>query len=435
MDNLIEKIRIVFDSFQKEISQTEEKFPGTMNLIELMNRHHLENEHSNVLAYLINPYENHKHPEYGNSFIKIVNSKLSELGQSQIPFLYDYPDEIKYVHREEQTYNNRRIDILIKTESSFIIIENKIKAKDQPEQMIDYINDIEGKDDEGDKGREIFCIYLTPTDRNISEESLTDKEKKYIQGYVNITYLDILYWLQSLQTRDDEIVLRAALTQYKDVLEGLTKKRVTFDKKKILTGKFIDYFFSNSSSYDYSSLMYLLKDFRTSSDFPDKRLLVEETLPIIIYIKFLIALMKKLLHSEDIQIKNELETPLKGEDFNFFCGNSFYDSENEWLLEVKKQQKEFGIIWRSPNPDVMIYFMFANAGRTSAYKGYKFLKPAKHDNFIGNPQYSNDYMTYEKMDFINKKLLLVYDEDKNLLEKTAENFFIKQIKAMNDKWF
>ncbi|MCR5496022.1 MAG: PD-(D/E)XK nuclease family protein [Treponema sp.] len=228
MDYSLNTFLQVYDSIKDSIEKEDNKMPGTMNLIEIMNRHHLENAHSDVIAFLINPDENHKHPEYVNSFIKFVNNKLKEKNQNEIQYNLD---EIKFVHREEYTYNKRRIDILIKTETAFIIIENKIGASDQPEQMIDYINDISGRNDEGDKEREIFCIYLTRFEKKISDDSLKEDEKKYIKSFLNLTYSDILDWINTLKTRDDETVLKAALIQYKDVLEGLTKQRLTFDRK------------------------------------------------------------------------------------------------------------------------------------------------------------------------------------------------------------
>lgn len=174
MDYSIDSVKKNIEEISSNIKQQLDSQPGSMNIIELMNRNHLENQHSNVIAYLIDPLEGHKHEEYGRMFIRLLNKHF----EKQID------ENILVVRREDPTSEKRRIDILIKTETSFIIIENKIYAKDQPAQMIDYINDIQGRDEEGDKERNIFCVYLTPSKKKSVKILFLKMRKKKYQNMV-----------------------------------------------------------------------------------------------------------------------------------------------------------------------------------------------------------------------------------------------------------
>lgn len=432
MEYTIDEMKKLICVIDDDLQSTKKSLPGTMNIIELMNRHHLENQHSNVLAYLIDPDESHKHYEYGNSFIAMLNRKLEENNQPKIDFEINNWDEIKYVHKEEMTSENRRIDILIKTETSFIIIENKINARDRSEQMISYINEIEGRNDEGDKERQIFCIYLTLHKREISADSLR-KDEKQRYGYLNLTYSDVLEWLNSLQTRDDEEVLRAAIIQYKDVLEGLLGKRVFFDEKKWITQKTLDYFFGKNEPLDLQSLMNILKECKNDKK-EFENVFLEISLPLVIYTQFILDVRKRILASDDIQKRNGVEIT-NYDDFKLFCAEESYENEKDWIEAVKTEQKEFGIRWQSPNPDVTMYFMFANAWRTSAWTGYEFKKPILHEHYyLYTPKTDRGNFTIKSDKFINDHLLQISPFNGDLVKTVAENYFIKPIKAMKGKW-
>lgn len=433
MNYILDNFLKIYASITDEVTKEEKKLPGTMNLIEIMNRHHLENEHSNVIAYLIDPKKNHKHPEYGDLFISMLNKTLKDSNQEIIDY-HEGELEIETVSRENPTIENRRLDILIETATTFIIIENKIKAKDQSEQMISYIKDIERRNQQ--LGKRIFCVYLTPEKRAISEDSLKENEKEnYIDGYLNLTYSDILNWISTLKTREDEHVLRAALIQYKDVLEGLIKRRTTIDRKSTITKKLIEYFYNQPEKLELASMLKLLVECRNSKDFNDKRILVEVALPMVIYIKFVLDVKNRLCNSDELQKKHSLEQKLNNSDFKLFCCNTYFESEKEWIENVMSTQKDFGISWQSPNPDVERYFMFANAGPSSAFNGYIFKKSIPQRIFYEpyNEKTDKGRRTEEPVKFVNDTLLKNCYSEK-ILMAIVENNFIKLIKNMNNKW-
>lgn len=72
----------------KTVDEKRRKTPGTMNIAEIMNRHHLENQHSNILSFLIDPDEKHNHTEYGESFLFLLKEKGLKIKGSKIFFCY-----------------------------------------------------------------------------------------------------------------------------------------------------------------------------------------------------------------------------------------------------------------------------------------------------------------------------------------------------------
>ena len=74
----IREINTVFEvmsSISSKVMNKKHDTPGTMNIAEIMNRHHLENQHSNIISFLINPEEIHNHPEYGTKFLQLLKKR------------------------------------------------------------------------------------------------------------------------------------------------------------------------------------------------------------------------------------------------------------------------------------------------------------------------------------------------------------------------
>ncbi|MDY2585410.1 PD-(D/E)XK nuclease family protein [Helicobacter sp.] len=129
------------------------------------------------------------------------------------------------------------IDIFITNGNRHIIIENKIKAGDQPQQIERYIEKIaKGESKEQSVSYEnIAVLYLAPYKRNPSKDSLGEWE---IQGdylvngdnqvrFKAITYeKEILKWIENSQAKVGCITnLNAALLFYKDVVQIITKTK------------------------------------------------------------------------------------------------------------------------------------------------------------------------------------------------------------------
>ena len=109
----------------------------------------------------------------------------------------------------KREWNN--IDILVCDRSSrqAVIIENKIRAADQPRQLTRYAGQM----------KEYAChiLYLTPDGREASEDSADDIEYRCI-SYKN----DLVPWLKDCQRRAyDEPPLRECVAQYLRLIEKL----------------------------------------------------------------------------------------------------------------------------------------------------------------------------------------------------------------------
>ena len=213
-DKIISLVSKVNELIEEEKKSTKLK-PGKMSLLSMF-RHAHENSHSDVLRYLLDPKEDHKHKD---EYLKLF---LEEIGFPKL----SYNENLFEIRREYSTKQGRRIDIFIKiNHNTCIIIENKVWAKDQYQQLLDYCQDMIGKE-----FTNIHILYLTLSGYKASEWSLgkkdvlnEEKKKAYDEmeklekegKFLNISYgYHILRWLKQLSFKSDEHTLRSAIEQY-----------------------------------------------------------------------------------------------------------------------------------------------------------------------------------------------------------------------------
>lgn len=174
-----------------------------VNIFKIINMVDKEAVHSDMLAWLFNPYENH------NLIDKGIKELLMQLAKKEYEYinllLQDYSD--LEVYREYTTDIGRRIDILMESRNNKVIfiIENKIRSGEGDNQLEDYKNYIEKKYKDYNR---IF-LYLTPE---------KERKEKY-KGYIHITYNTIYKILNNI-LHDNQIKLeiRAVLKQYKEII-------------------------------------------------------------------------------------------------------------------------------------------------------------------------------------------------------------------------
>ena len=199
-ENLADLNKFQEDSGLKDLENLLKKF----NVFDVLNITHAEIRHSSVLAWLLDPNENHNISDKAlRLFLESIASGV-ELGSL-------LEDDLKLEDVEvRKEWEHIDISLLIKTknEKTLIIIENKIKAKDSNKQLERYRNIVENKFKQDYK--KIF-IYLTPdgdepNDKNelqywnifsyrqIVKEVLdkvvpvvsNDEIKKFIEQYIGI---------------------------------------------------------------------------------------------------------------------------------------------------------------------------------------------------------------------------------------------------------
>lgn len=184
------------------------------------------NMHSGFLSALLNPYGEHYQDDlFLKLFVKSIG--LQEwFGSTSGAEVY-------------KEYGS--IDIYITNNNKHIIIENKVWARDQNEQIARYIEAITKVDssDEGESSVEyenIAVVYLAPYIKSPSQESLgkwkiqgellVDSENHQVR-FKAISYEnEIIDWLESALNEAGGISnLRMAIECYTDVVKRLTRQK------------------------------------------------------------------------------------------------------------------------------------------------------------------------------------------------------------------
>lgn len=185
------------------IKKHEARRPFHLNVIEAVcHGNFRETGHSLVLADML------KHHAIQSSFLeRFLNLKYDAL---------------------EVTAERDRVDVALKGNGIFVIIENKVNAaEEQKSQVYRYVHEI-GMDKYGYKLSEIYVIYLNPrTHDNPSEYSLCDENNENNvfealgeEHYKVLSYkYDIIDWLRGISI-PNEPHIESALDQYLDFLEN-----------------------------------------------------------------------------------------------------------------------------------------------------------------------------------------------------------------------
>jgi len=163
-----------------------ERLAPRVNIVDILGNTYYEVQNSKLLYYIFNT-----HFKYYDKEINFAKDlALYVVGN-------EYKDKIKNakfenVYREFQTKEGRRIDILIVFDKFEIIIENKINAGDQENQLLDYYNDrYDGK-------KEIFLVYLTRWKYEASEYSISKETKEELKDKIYyLSHGDMAKWIEN----------------------------------------------------------------------------------------------------------------------------------------------------------------------------------------------------------------------------------------------
>jgi hypothetical protein len=190
---------------------------GRFNIFRICGVNHYENTHSSILAELLNPQGSHSlKNQFLDAFLETIGKDFA---------LKDFDTTNATVHTEYVT-DNGRIDILIKDhKKNAIIIENKIYACDQHEQLIRY-------DSSAKKYFEHYQIYyLTLFGSEASEQSAGDVI------YHTISYAEtIIQWLDKCIALAVRLPLvRETLIQYSNHIKQLTDQDMNSKNEEEIT--------------------------------------------------------------------------------------------------------------------------------------------------------------------------------------------------------
>jgi hypothetical protein len=233
IQNLLNQVNLISKHYDRISSLTGEKF----NIFSIMSME--KNEvytHSAIITELLNPYGNHGQGDiFLKAFIDVINSKIDQNKNiNKIPYLNNSEGLKEYTIKEFSLIKpcTGRIDIYIKNKKQCIIIENKIDAESQPDQLLRYYNYAVNKYKD-----EFWLIYLQK-----SENNHTNNDLDYSCGFteifsninsnstkdkvIKITYEnEILQWLKEcLKYTSNLPIIRETINQYIHLVNKITNQ-------------------------------------------------------------------------------------------------------------------------------------------------------------------------------------------------------------------
>ena len=215
IQNLLNQVAIISDKNAEILDAT----GGRFNMFKVCHVDHYENTHSAIIAEFLNPHGSHGlKSKFLECFINMFCNNALKQG-------FDCVNA--RVVTEYSIRENGRIDILIEDRKRYaIIIENKIYASDQPEQLKRY-NDFAQK--YGKERNQIF--YLTLWGNEASKQSGQDVD------YDCISYkTDIIAWLKEcVCIAVHHPMVRETINQYINHLKTLTNQDMDTKNKQEIT--------------------------------------------------------------------------------------------------------------------------------------------------------------------------------------------------------
>ena len=225
MQKLLDDVYSIILADQKETEEKQRR-GDLFNVFNILNLQTYEvRTHSAFLSELLDPKGSHGMKD---GFLKLFLSSIYVFDN----WVFNTSDAKVRVEESvgninEQGTEGGRIDIIISSHNKAIIIENKIYASDQTNQLIRYSNYGKIFDD-------YKLLYLTLDGHEASEESCGDMTVN--KDYYSISYkTEILEWLVQCQDkcRDKELVF-CSLKQYCTLIKELTGQMENTENNKKL---------------------------------------------------------------------------------------------------------------------------------------------------------------------------------------------------------
>lgn len=198
--------------------QLEAKQPYHLNVLDELYIN--ENGHSRILAKLLQYKSENQQYDMLESIIDFISreTRMESFGSIK-------------VNQPEITQEKERIDLWVRDKDYAIIFENKIyNAADQDAQLSRYIEKTKGY---GYQENQIYVVYLSQNGEKPDKQSWGSYEKAFQSRSVNLSFREhIQRWLKEQvlpNIRIKEAVLRSAIEQYIDYLDGLFDLRTQND--------------------------------------------------------------------------------------------------------------------------------------------------------------------------------------------------------------
>lgn len=222
-----------FSAIPKSYSIVAKLTGENFNIFRILGVGYSEIKHSMFLCELLN--RNGSHGQ-GDVFLKLF---VETFKIGDFDAIGDFNTEIstavvEYHVGQKTDEEGGRIDIFIEDKNNCIIIENKIYAGDQENQILRYHNHAK-------KYGNSFLFYLTLWGDEPTERSTGGKVSADGKGYRCISYsIDIIKWLECCKKESVNYpILRESISQYINLLKFLTNQTIYHNmSNEIVTGIF-----------------------------------------------------------------------------------------------------------------------------------------------------------------------------------------------------
>ncbi len=336
IENLLKEVSKLSENSNELLDKTGARF----NIFRITGVNHDENKHSVILAEFLNPKGTHGlKDEFLKSFIDMFGKDDIKNSDSKNARVYT-----------EKSTDSGRMDILIElSNNQAIIIENKVNAGDQEEQLKRYNNDAEKK--YGKANYQI--IYLTLDGKEASEQSGGDVD------YQRISYAkNIINWLEKcLEISVRHPMVHETIKQYINHIKMLTNQSLDMEfEKRVLDEmiKKVDAVYHIANTFDVFKSKIIEVFFNEVADKVGLKVIAEKTsslndrsgrvkinsveksFEVDICFEFTSSNFKNLAYGFKREKQEEIET-----DFNKFLIDKLCLGNDSWWYYKKKTNISF----------------------------------------------------------------------------------------------
>ena len=315
LNKFLPQIKIVIKEIKEEIKQ----YPPQFCIFDVINLQRHENYNSNLLAKFleINIENEATKLSFVKDFLIYLNDKFKwgYYGFKSIEELEKINHSDIRIKREEYA-GSRRIDLFISYKKDFaIIIENKIYAGEQDNQLDDYY-----QNKKKDNYKKLYMIFLTPS--GYEPYTLSEESKKELgNNFQTLKHSDIALWLEKILENEKYSFLHDSNILFKDNYNKYIKDYRLLKSAMIQTIHNANMISNNTKELDMtkSKIQELLeanifKDIQTVEDAEEYRKIFTSVIDIINEKIEVISMGNKL--KKYWQFTQEIETYLKNNKMN-----------------------------------------------------------------------------------------------------------------------
>uniref|UniRef100_UPI003F4B6918 PD-(D/E)XK nuclease family protein n=1 Tax=Brachyspira catarrhinii TaxID=2528966 RepID=UPI003F4B6918 len=210
LNEIFSKIKIII----KEIKEEMKQYPPQFCIFDVVNLQRHENYNSNLFAKFLQiniKYGENTELSFVKDFLMYLHNEFEwDYGLNSIEELEKINHSYIKIKREEYA-ESRRIDLFISYKKDFaIIIENKIYAGEQDNQLDDYY-----KNKKKDNYKKLYMIFLTPS--GYEPYTLSEESKKELgNNFQTLKHSDIALWLENILENEKYSFLHDSNILFKD---------------------------------------------------------------------------------------------------------------------------------------------------------------------------------------------------------------------------